>query len=214
MVRRRGSSSDAKTYFFLLGAAVTFAFLSKNLMRTRIGRSWTSMRDRDIAAEVMGVNETESKTQAFAISSFYAGVAGALYAVVLGRVIPESWDLLLSVEFIAIILIGGAGTVAGSLLGALFFVMTPRRRRERHAVAGQPGGVGWFPGARRQPVVATGLGRLRVVSTSARARVCRSSSSTSSFRGADHLFLIAEPLGLFGIWVTVSNYWKGWPFTY
>ena len=71
-------SGEAKTYFLLVVVAVVFALLSKNLMRTRIGRSWAAVRDRDIAAEIMGVNETRAKLQAFAISSFYAGLAGAL----------------------------------------------------------------------------------------------------------------------------------------
>ena len=88
IVVRRRSEWRVKTYFFLLVVVILFAFLSKNLMRTRIGRSWTSIRDRDIAAEVMGVNESMSKLQAFAVSSFYAGIAGALYAVVLGQSDP------------------------------------------------------------------------------------------------------------------------------
>ena len=71
-------SGESKTYFFLFGCVIVVALLAKNLMRTRIGRSWAAIRDRDIAAEVMGVNEVKGKTQAFAISSFYAGICGAL----------------------------------------------------------------------------------------------------------------------------------------
>lgn len=118
-------SGEAKTYFFLLVAVLIFGLLAKNLMRTRIGRSWAAVRDRDIAAEVMGVADAKAKTQAFGISSFYAGIAGALLGAVVGRMIPESWDIFLSVEFIAIILIGGAGTIAGTMLGTFFVVMSP-----------------------------------------------------------------------------------------
>jgi len=208
-------SADAKTYFFLLAVAIVFAFLSKNVMRTRIGRSWTSIRDRDIAAEVMGVNESKGKLQAFAVSSFYAGVAGALYAVVLGRVIPESWDLLLSVEFIAIVLIGGAGTVAGTLLGTFFVVLTPRVVEDftlwlaNQADAG--GAFSWLANL----VVATSSDDFGLVSTGAAGPgLSIFQLNIVLFGVLIVVFLIAEPLGLFGIWIRIKNYWKGWPFTY
>ena len=70
----------------------------------------------------MGVPEVKYKVTAFAISSFFAGVAGAVFASFVGRLPPESWDLILSVEFIAILLVGGAGTIAGTLLGTFFVV--------------------------------------------------------------------------------------------
>ena len=91
--------------------------VAKNLIRTRTGRALQAIRDRDVAAEVMGVPEVKYKLIAFAISSFFAGIAGALFASFVGRLPPEYWDLVLSVEFIAILLIGGAGTTAGTLLG-------------------------------------------------------------------------------------------------
>jgi branched-chain amino acid transport system permease protein len=119
-------SSEAKTYLFILALTVGFALLAKNLQRTRSGRAFMSIRDRDIAAEIMGVNEFKYKTTAFAISSFFAGVAGALLASLVGRTIPETWNLFLSVEFIAIILIGGIGTVSGVMLGTIFVILLPR----------------------------------------------------------------------------------------
>jgi branched-chain amino acid transport system permease protein len=207
--------ADAKTYFFLLVVAIVFAFLSKNLMRTRIGRSWTSIRDRDIAAEVMGVNESRSKLQAFAVSSFYAGMAGALYAAVLGRVIPESWDLLLSVEFIAIVLIGGAGTVAGTLLGTFFVVLTPRIVEDFTLwLANQAEGGGVFSSVANL-VVATSSDDFGLVSTGATGPgLSIFQLNIVLFGVLIIVFLIAEPLGLFGIWIRIKNYWKGWPFTY
>ncbi len=208
-------SGASKTYFFLLVVVILFAFLSKNLMRTRIGRSWTSIRDRDIAAEVMGVNESMSKLKAFAVSSFYAGIAGALYAVVLGRVIPESWDLLLSVEFIAIVLIGGAGTVAGTLLGTFFVVLTPRVVEDfTFWLANQAdtgGAFSWLANI----VVATSSDDFGLVSTGAAGPgLSIFQLNIVLFGVLIIVFLIAEPLGLFGIWIRIKNYWKGWPFTY
>jgi branched-chain amino acid transport system permease protein len=208
-------SSDAKTYFFLLAIGVLFAFLAKNLMRTRIGRSWMSIRDRDIAAEVMGVDEARGKFQAFAISSFYAGIAGALYAVVLGRIIPESWDLLLSVEFIAIVLIGGAGTVAGTLFGTFFVVLTPRVVEDFTLwLANQAQGGGFFSPIANL-IVATGSNDFGLVSTGAAGPgLSIFQLNIVLFGVLIIVFLIAEPLGLFGIWVRIKNYWRGWPFTY
>ena len=100
--------------------------MAKNIVRTRTGRALQAIRDRDVAAEIMGVPEVKYKLIAFAISSFFAGIAGAVYASFIGQLSPEDWDLLLSVEFIAIILIGGAGSVAGTLLGVFFVVLLPR----------------------------------------------------------------------------------------
>ncbi|MDE0232593.1 MAG: branched-chain amino acid ABC transporter permease, partial [bacterium] len=119
-------SEEAKVYLLMLGFLVVATVLAKNLQRTRAGRAFQAIRDRDIAAEIMGVNEFKYKLMAFGISSAYAGVAGALFASFVGRQIPETWDLFLSVEFIAIILIGGAGTVSGALMGSAFVILLPR----------------------------------------------------------------------------------------
>jgi branched-chain amino acid transport system permease protein len=208
-------NSNAKIYYVLLAMVIVFAILAKNIMRTRVGRSWASIRDRDIAAEVMGVAEAKGKTQAFAISSFYAGIAGALLGSVFGRLIPETWDLLLSIEFIAIILIGGAGTITGTLLGTAFVVMLPRVVEEftvwlaNQAEAG--GAFGWVADI----VIATGSDDFGVISTGAAGPgLSIFQLNVALFGVLIIVFLIAEPLGLYGIWIRVRNYWKGWPFTY
>ena len=208
-------SGEVKTYFFLLVGVIVFALLAKNLMRTRVGRSWAAIRDRDIAAEVMGVNEAKGKTQAFAISSFYAGVAGALFGAVVGRLIPETWNLLLSVEFIAIILIGGAGTVAGALLGTLFVVMLPRVVEEFTVwLAAQAEGDGIFSGI-ADIFIATSPDDFGLVSTGAAGPgLSIFQLNIVLFGVLIVVFLIVEPLGLYGIWIKIRNYWKGWPFTY
>jgi branched-chain amino acid transport system permease protein len=208
-------SGHAKTYFFLLVAVILFALVAKNLMRTRVGRAWASIRDRDIAAEVMGVAEARGKTQAFAISSFYAGVAGALLGSVFGRLIPETWNLLLSIEFIAIILIGGAGTITGTLLGTVFVVALPRVVEDftvwlaNQAESG--GAFSWLADV----FIATGSDDFGVISTGAAGPgLSIFQLNIVIFGLLIIVFLIAEPLGLYGIWIRVRNYWKGWPFTY
>lgn len=210
-------SSQAKTYLFILVLVILFVLVSKNIQRTRVGRAFMSIRDRDIAAEVMGVNEFKYKTTAFAVSSFFAGVAGALLASLVGRTIPETWNLFLSVQFIAIILIGGVGTVTGTVLGTLFVILLPRIVRDA---------TGWM-----QDVVDSGEGVLAgffdiFVSTGPDDfGLVNTSAGVAPGLGIDQLnlliyglliigFLIFEPLGLYGIWLRIRNYWKGWPFTY
>ena len=115
-----------KLYCFSLGLLAVFALVAKNLTRSAVGRAFAAVRDRDIAAEVMGVQLTKHKVIAFGVSSFYAGIAGAMLATVTGFVEPGTYDLFLSVEFLAMILIGGVGTLAGALMGAAFVVLLPR----------------------------------------------------------------------------------------
>jgi branched-chain amino acid transport system permease protein len=210
-------SADAKTYLFISALAIVVTLLAKNLQRSRVGRAFMSIRDRDIAAEIMGVDEFRYKTIAFAVSSFFAGVAGALLASLIGRTIPENWNLFLSVEFIAIILIGGIGTVAGTILGTAFVVLLPRlvqdftNRMEEIVETGDG-----LLASIIDIFVSTGTGDPGLVNTSA---------GVAPGLGIDQLnlviyglliigFLIFEPLGLYGIWLRIRNYWKGWPFTY
>ena len=205
-----------KTYLVCLLLLTVTVLVSKNLIRSRTGRALQAIRDRDIAAEVMGVPETKYKLIAFGISSFLAGIAGALFASFIGQLPPESWDLLLSVEFIAIILIGGAGTVAGTLMGTFFVVMMPRFMEEtarwmsEQSESGGPAGTFW------DSVVSRG-DDFGVVATTdiARGFALPTNSLDSLIYGALVIvFLLFEPLGLYGIWLKIRNYWKGWPFTY
>ena len=102
------------------------ALAAKNLARSNIGRSWMAVRDMDVAAEVIGIRLMPAKLTAFAISSFYAGVAGALYAFMyLGTVEPEAYNLDLSFRILFMIIIGGVGTILGSFLGSAFIVLLP-----------------------------------------------------------------------------------------
>lgn len=207
---------EAKTYFFVLFFVVVFALISKNLMRTRVGRSWAAIRDRDIAAEVMGVAEAKGKTQAFAISSFYAGIGGAILASVVGRMIPESWDLFLSIEFVAIILIGGAGTVVGVFLGTFFVILSPRLVEElTHWLATQVTEGGTFAWLGNLFIRTGPDDYIGIVSLDAYGPgLSIFQLNVVLFGVLIIVFLIVEPLGLYGIWIKVRNYWKGWPFTY
>lgn len=206
---------QGKAYYLLLFLVIVFALLAKNMMRTKVGRSWASIRDRDIAAEIMGVAEAKGKTQAFAISSFYAGVGGALLASFFGRLIPETWDLLLSVEFIAIILIGGAGTITGALMGTAFVVLLPRLVEDFTlwlAELAQGDSIG---SSLANLIVATDAQDFGLISTTAAGPgLSIFQLNIVLFGVLIVVFLIFEPLGLYGIWIRIRNYWKAWPFSY
>ena len=182
-------SRDQQLYFLMFALLLVFALAARNIGRSRVGRAFAAVRDRDMAAEMMAIDLPRTKTLAFALSSFYAGCCGALLYASTGFVDPGSFDLVLSVEFIAMVLIGGAGTVGGVIAGALFIQVLPTLTREL------PGFLPFisskaseFPNVSQVEQVLYGL--LIVV------------------------FLLFEPRGLHGIWVRFRTYWKSWPFSY
>lgn len=182
-----GFTKEQKLYWVMLLLLVVFALAARNLARSKVGRAFTAIRDRDIAAGVMGVNLPRYKTIAFAVSSFYAGCAGALLFTLAGFVEPGYFNLLLSVQFIAMVLIGGAGTVSGAIAGAFFITALPRITTEL-----------------RPPFVST----LPFESPNV------FQVETILYGALIIVFLIFEPRGLFGIWIRIRNYWKSFPFSY
>ncbi|MGH3345475.1 MAG: branched-chain amino acid ABC transporter permease [Nocardioides sp.] len=182
-------TGDQKLYLLTLVLLCGFALGARNLARSRVGRSFAAVRDRDMAAEMMGINLPRTKTLAFGISSFYAGCSGALIYAVIGFFEPNSFNLLLSVEFIAMVLIGGAGTVSGTLMGALFISLLPTLTREL---------PGYVPFISAQVTDTPNVFQLE-----------------SILYGLLIVgFLLFEPRGLYGIWIRIRTYWKGWPFSY
>lgn len=208
-------SSEQKVYFFTLIVALIATVLAKNIGRSRTGRALQAIRDRDIAAEVMGVDEAKYKRIAFAISSGYAGLAGAMFASFLGFVAGNQFGLFLSVEFIAILLIGGAGTVSGTLAGTFFVIIFPEMIEQVTDFLRES--EGGFTGAIADFLLTEGPGDFGPIST---ANVSPGWAlgifdwNIVLFGVLIVIFLIFEPLGLFGIWLKVRNYWKGWPFSY
>lgn len=195
VVRDLIQSENEALYLAALVLAL-FAFLvGKNIARSRVGRAFQATRDRDIAAEVIGVNVTWAKLTAFGVSSFMAGAAGALLGAFLGNPLGANFGgapgLLVSVEYVAMIVIGGIGTVLGAVFGAVFVVALP----ELVSFLAQQG---WLP----------------FVAESGAGSFDESAFSTILFGLFIIGFLVLEPLGLFGLWFRVRNYWKGWPFTY
>src|SRR5262249_13453344 len=118
--------STNQCYFLLLAVVLGLAGLFvANIARSRAGRAWQAVRDNEVAASIMGVNLFTAKMSAFVLSSFLAGIAGALWASYPGYTDPTQWNLMLSIQFIAAMLIGGAASVWGSVLGAGFLFSSP-----------------------------------------------------------------------------------------
>ena len=113
-------------YYYLALILLALAMLYvANLTRTRVGRAMVAVRERELPASVMGVNLARTKVSAFVISSFLAGVSGALYASFLSFITPDQWSLLLSIQYVAAIIVGGIGTVWGPLLGSVVIFALP-----------------------------------------------------------------------------------------
>lgn len=182
-------TEEQKLYWLGLVLLVVFAVLARNVARSRIGRAFQAIRDRDVAAGVMGVDLTRYKVIAFTISSFYAGVCGALLYAGIGSFTAEEFGLLLSVQFVAMVLIGGAGTISGAIMGAMLIAMLPRIASELPAfVPFLSASASEHPNIFEFEEVMYGV---LIVG-----------------------FLLFEPRGLFGIWHRIRTYWKSFPFSY
>lgn len=187
--------SNLRFYWISLVLLIVLGFLAKNLVRSRDGRAFAAVRDRDIAAEVMGVNLTRQKLIAFSVSSAYAGVAGALFAVRLQTIEPTNFNLLLSILFIAMVLIGGGASIAGSVIGGFAIALLPE-------IAGPLTGV-------VTPVFDT-----LIFWKDGGFPLNEFEFQQVLYGGLLVAFLLAEPRGIFGLWLRVRNYWKAFPFSY
>ena len=119
-------AAPAARYLVALALVAVFALVAKNLVRGRVGRAWMAIRDRDIAAEIIGIRPLRTKLLAFAISSFYCGVAGAeLVFLYLGSAETQAFDINISFLVLFMVIIGGLGSILGSFLGAAFIVLVP-----------------------------------------------------------------------------------------
>lgn len=172
-------------YWLIVPITVLMVLGAANLFRTRIGRAFIAIRDRDISAEVLGIDLLRFKLMSFALSSFYAGVAGGLWAYFFRVVTPESFPLLMSIFFLAAIIVGGMGSILGAILGAAFMTMVPEVLKMVVGVLSP-----WLPDAVAllSPVRTIVFGALIVG------------------------FLIFEPQGLAEVWRRIRRFFHLWPF--
>jgi len=117
--------TDRRVFYLIHGLAALHAYAAANLFRTRVGRAFVAIRDRDISAELMGIPLFRTKIRAFMISSYFAGIAGGLWVYFTKVVTPENFPLSLSIQYLAMIIVGGLGSIQGTLLGAVFITLVP-----------------------------------------------------------------------------------------
>jgi branched-chain amino acid transport system permease protein len=179
--------SETSYYYLMFFVLLITTIFTLNLFRSRVGRAFIAVRDRDIAAEVMGIDLFKYKVLAFSVSSFFVGVAGALLGHYTMIVSPELYSITVSIEYLAMVLVGGLGSVFGSIYGAVFITMLPVFLR---SVIDMISGI--FP-----EIAGVLVGMKEVV-----------------FGLVIILFLIYEPQGLAKIWKNIKDYFKLWPFSY
>ena len=178
--------TPAQRYLLVLAIVTVLALAATNLVRGRIGRMWMAMRDMDIAAEIIGIRPLHAKLSAFAVSSFYVGVAGAMWGFVrLGSWEPLAFDINRSFQVLFMIIIGGLGSVFGSFLGAAFIVLMPIFLNQ------MPGLLGIN------------------LSTAAISHI-----EFMLFGALIVFFLIVEPHGFARLWAIAKEKLRLWPFPY
>jgi branched-chain amino acid transport system permease protein len=183
----RPLDSDARIFYVILALTVPATLFTTNLFRTKVGRAFIAIRDRDVAAAVMGVSLFKYKLLAFLISSFYAGVAGGLMAHHSRILFPDAFSLLVAIDYLAMVIIGGLGSILGSIFGAIFMTLLPEilKLTATSLTGVYPQAFGFIASTRD---VVFGLAVI--------------------------FFLMYEPLGLARIWLRAKNYWNLWPYAY
>lgn len=175
---------DQKLYFIFLAIAIAAAWAAKNVLRSNSGRAMMAVRDHDLAAATLGVNPVRAKLAAFAASSFLAGVAGGMFALQQRTITVEYFSLQVSVEYVAMIVLGGAGTVWGAVAGAIAFVTLGKLTQ----------------------TIGPKLPYIAQLPTGLQTGVL--------FSVLVIVVLLIEPLGLLGIWLRIKRYFIAWPFRY
>jgi branched-chain amino acid transport system permease protein len=180
---------DLGLYYLIFISLVGTVWIAINLMRTRYGRAFIAIRDNDRAAEGMGIPIFRYKLLSFGISSFYAGFAGALWACCMGSITAEPFNLGLSVEYIAMVIIGGLGSIAGSIYGAVFITLLNETLRFMTDIL-MNSGIASISGFNMAPLREFVFG-LAIV-----------------------LFILFEPRGLAELWRIIRSSFRLWPFSY
>ncbi|MBW1612470.1 MAG: branched-chain amino acid ABC transporter permease [Deltaproteobacteria bacterium] len=175
-------------YFLTFSIVVAASLFTTNLFRHKVGRNFIAIRDNDLAARVLGIPVGKYKLISFSLGSFYAGIAGGLWAGLAGVISMEQFSISLSITFLAIILIGGMGSILGTVYGTIFILLIPEVLAN----------------------LATSLRGIFGANVSTTLQII----NNGIFGIIIIIFLLYEPLGLARIWWKVKSYWKLWPFSY
>jgi branched-chain amino acid transport system permease protein len=179
--------SDRGLFYLIYVLVIALALFATNLFRTKVGKAFIAIRDHDISAEVMGVNPFKYKLLSFGVSSFFVGVAGSLLAYQAKIISPENFPITVAIDYLAMVIIGGLGSVLGAILGAIFITLLPELLRlATSALSGQfPALTALFAS------IKMGMFGLIII-----------------------LFLIFEPDGMAARWRKIKTYWRLYPFSY
>ena len=186
-------NTDRDFYYLVMVITVLLFIFARNLIKTKVGRAFIAIRDADIAAETMGVNLLYYKTLAFAVSAFYAGIGGGLYAFVLRFIEPELFSLFMSVMFLTMAVVGGLGSVMGPIAGACLLGWLDLELRNILSV---PYLGGWLKSLSESYFSLTGVSNIQFI----------------VFGLILVLIMVFEPHGIYGFWIRTKKYWKTWPF--
>lgn len=192
-----GLGRERNLYLLIILLAGLSVLAVRNLMHTRVGRAFVAIRDSDVAAACAGVNLTWYKTLAFAVSAGFTGIAGGLFAFHLTQVDPTSFSLILSILFLVMVVVGGAGSILGPILGAVLIGLLNLKLRglkladfEQIPLAGKQ--IAGFLG---RNFMETGMANIQYI----------------VYGGILVAIILFEPHGLYGMWARSKRYWKSWP---
>ncbi len=186
-------NTDRDFYYLLITLTVILTVAARNMIKTKVGRAFIAIRDADIAAETMGVNLMYYKTLAFAVSAFYTGIEGGLYAFVLRFIEPELFGLLMSILFLAMVVVGGLGSIFGAIAGACLLSWMDLELRNILSI---PYVGVWLEALSKNYFSITGVSNIQFI----------------LYGLIMVLIMLFEPLGLYGFWIRTKIYWRTWPF--
>jgi branched-chain amino acid transport system permease protein len=184
---------DIHFYYVICAVGVVLTIAAIKLFKTKVGRAFIAIRDSDVAAETMGVNLNYYKTLSFAVSAFYTGVAGGLYAFILGFINPEGFHIIMSITFLAMVVIGGVGSIMGSIAGAILMTYLDVKLQ---AIQDIPGIGALLVSFTEQYMSMGGISNVAII----------------VYGLIMVLIILFEPLGIFGLWIRTKKYWKTYPF--
>lgn len=185
--------TDLDFYYLLIPLTFLLTLAARNITKTKVGRAFVAIRDADIAAETMGVNLLLYKTLAFSVSAFYAGIGGGLYAFVLRFVEPEIFTLMMSIMFLAMVVVGGLGSIMGAIAGATLLSWLDLQLRN---ILDIPYLGEWLTQLSQSYFSITGVSNIQFI----------------IFGLIMIGIMLFEPLGIYGIWLRTKIYWRTWPF--
>ena len=195
--------NDGRSFYFLcLFFMVVVLWLTRNLLRAPTGRAWIAIRDSEIAAQSMGVNLAIYKSMAFAYSAGVMGLAGALFAHKIGYLAPDIFTILLSIQFLLLVIVGGLGSLHGAVFGAIFVALLPP------AIAILRDSI---PDTMNQWAQDTGIAVFGIVGSAIGAFLTKPGVEAGIFGLILVLVILLEPLGMYGRWLKIKLFFSTFP---